>query len=114
MSSIKWARLSFRLRAGGAGALEEWLLDARLRGLAQRADDLEVVWRVPVPGYDLPFLATARHTERCDRGALADALLAAVAGLQGQVADDKRALAERVGAVEQRLWEELRAAGVNA
>ncbi|KAL4425763.1 hypothetical protein ABPG75_009779 [Micractinium tetrahymenae] len=68
--SINSTRVSFRFRA--ADATEEYLLRTFLHFMVHRADDLDIVRRVPLPTYDLTFLVTWRHLERYRQDALVD------------------------------------------
>lgn len=68
--SINSTRVSFRFRA--ADSMEEYLLRTYLCFLVHRADDLQIVRRVPLPGYDLTFLVTWAHLERFRRDDLID------------------------------------------
>ena len=61
-TSVNSARVSFKLRA--QDALEALLQKQSLRFLMLRADDMQIIRRVPLPGYDVTFLVTDRHLRR--------------------------------------------------
>lgn len=47
-------------------------MHTHLSFMQHRAEELELVRRVPLPGYDITFLLTAAHLERFQRDRLVD------------------------------------------
>lgn len=107
--SVNSTRVSLKFKA--ADALEEYLLRTFLRFMMHRADQLEIVRRVPLPGYDLTLLLTHRHLERYSREGLLDFICQFVEDVHSEVSAMKLGLRSRARAVVQRYWQELDAVG---
>ncbi|KAL4445834.1 hypothetical protein ABPG77_009033 [Micractinium sp. CCAP 211/92] len=103
--SINSTRVSFRFRS--ADATEDYLLRTFLRFIVHRADDLDIVRRVPLPSYDLTFLVTWRHLERYRHEALVDFICKFVQDLPSELSAMKLALRSRCRAVVADYWHTL-------
>lgn len=103
--SINSTRVSFRLRT--ADATEDYLLRTFMRFIVHRADDLDIVRRVPLPAYDLTLLVTWRHLERYRQDALVDFICKFVEDLSSELSAMKLALRSRCRAVVAEYWHML-------
>ncbi|GAX76159.1 hypothetical protein CEUSTIGMA_g3603.t1 [Chlamydomonas eustigma] len=63
-----------------------------LRHMMQRADDLDILRRVPVQGYDISFLITAQHSKRLGADRLANFLLSFSGAVSASVTDMEKAI----------------------
>lgn len=66
--------LSISLQLKDADGLELWLRKKRI-SLLQRTEQLDIVRRKPIAGYDLSFLVTAKHLQVYSREALLSFIL---------------------------------------
>lgn len=100
--SINATRVSFSFKA--ADPVEAHLTQTLLRLMMHRAEQLEIVRRVPVPGYALSLLVTSSHLERYPREALVDFICQFLADLYAEINGLKLHLAARNRAAVDRFW----------
>jgi actin related protein 2/3 complex subunit 4 len=74
--------------------LETWLRSKRIAFMMQRADNIDIIRRKPVPGFDISFLVTARHLQVFDKAALIDFIITLMTEL-ASVNDLKRLISSR-------------------
>lgn len=104
--SINSMRLSLRFKVAPDG-VEEYLLRSFLRFMVHRADQLDIVRRVAMPGYHLTFLITSSHLERYQRDRLIDFICKFVEDLYAEISAMKLSLRSRGRAVVQDFWQQL-------
>jgi actin related protein 2/3 complex subunit 4 len=68
--SVNSVRVSIRVKQ--ADETEEILMHKFSRFLSQRAESFFILRRKPIPGYDISFLITNRHTEQLLKHKLVD------------------------------------------
>ncbi|MFH4984533.1 hypothetical protein AB6A40_011242 [Gnathostoma spinigerum] len=71
--SINSVRISIAIKQ--ADEIEKLLVHKFTRFLCQRADNFIVLRRKPIPGYDISFLITAKHTQVMYKKKLVDFLI---------------------------------------
>ena len=92
-SSINSCRISIRVKQ--ADDLEALLARKLFRFLAQRADEFQVLRRVPVEGYDISFLITHVHVEEMLKARLVDFILQFMAEVDSELSELKLAVNTR-------------------
>ncbi|KAG2438488.1 hypothetical protein HXX76_005040 [Chlamydomonas incerta] len=87
------------LRIGQMDLLEEELVSMYLSFLQQRAELLDVLRRVPLPGYDVSFLITDAHLLQYGRQRLLDFLVSFIEEMDSEISSMKLAVNSRGRAV---------------
>ncbi|PNW81800.1 hypothetical protein CHLRE_06g260800v5 [Chlamydomonas reinhardtii] len=95
--SINSVRVS--LRIGQMDLLEEELVGMYLSFLQQRAELLDVLRRVPLPGYDVSFLITDSHLLQYGRQRLLDFVVSFIEEMDSEISTMKLAVNSRGRAV---------------
>ncbi|GAB4817042.1 hypothetical protein N2152v2_004088 [Parachlorella kessleri] len=100
--SINSTRISFKFKA--TDQVEEYLLRTYLSFMIHRAEELELVRRAPLPGYDLTLLITSSHLLRYERPKLIDFICQFVEDLSSEISEMKLSLRTRARAVAEEFW----------
>lgn len=100
--SINSTRVSFKFRA--TDQVEAYLIRTYLSFMVHRAEQLDVVRRVPLDGFDITFLFTHSHVERYERERLVNFVCQLVEGFSAEISEMKLSLKTRARAVVDDFW----------